>query len=71
MENENLLADEQKKIIEELIKVISVDNEYYYKSTYEIAVEVKKLFSTLSAEKKSKVESLSERDIQIILGLNS
>ncbi len=71
MENEKTLAQERKEIIEELVKKISVSKDNYYMSTYDVAVEIKKLFDQLNEHKKSKVESLDVRDIQVIMGLNS
>ncbi|MFZ8933948.1 MAG: hypothetical protein ACO20H_10335 [Bacteriovoracaceae bacterium] len=69
--DEKTLSEERKEIIEDLIKKISVNKDSYYMSTYDVAVEIKKLFSNLNEHKKSKVEALDVRDIQVIMGLNS
>ena len=69
--DEKTLSEERKEILEDLIKKISVNKDSYYMSTYDVAVEIKKLFSNLNEHKKSKVEALDVRDIQVIMGLNS
>lgn len=73
-EEKELLANQRKAIIIEILDKIKADNiDLYYAPTIEISYEIHHFIhhDALAHEKKELVQHLSQEDIKVILSLNN
>ena len=70
----DLDAEKRKKLIERLVKELSRENvDLYYQSTSAIARLIKQHIdagANLTADEKSLLDTLSQRDIEVLLSLH-
>lgn len=70
----DLDGEKQKRLLTKLLSDLSAtDSDLYYKSTNEIAVEIRNYIddgAKLMAEDKALLDRLSQRDIEVLLSLH-
>lgn len=64
---EDLKVERQKEVLNKMLNEVSKQKESYYLSTIEVAEIIHNKISELNINDKELVESLSPRDIQILL----